>query len=275
MSEQNSGLSIFDKIPQPSEPVIPETPPPASATPEPIVPATPPIPPPFDPAAFAKTLGESVVAALPKPVVPEPKQLSPEEAKKLLKVWEPTDEFLAKFDNLETRKDALREMVQGIYVQADTAAQIRLIQMQQGIAQEVQQRMTPVEQYFAQEAVRQRENHFQTKFPELAKPELRPLLTGVMAGMAAAGQLDWNKSEETITAVASNMEKTIQQYNPTFKLSGGTVVAPTPSGSTPVKPATSTNPNALPSTTSGSGGGGGGVTPAGANAKKGLSIWDK
>src|SRR2546430_10997963 len=81
-----------------------------------------------DAAALAKefggVLGEHLKTITPKEPVAPP--MSKEEAQKLLKVWNPTKEWVTKFDNLETRESALAEMRDGLVIQADTLAQLRM-----------------------------------------------------------------------------------------------------------------------------------------------------
>ena len=62
---------------------------------------------------------------------PPPKEMTVQEAKRLLNVWEPTPEWLAKYDNIETRDQAIAEQRDGLIRQADTIMRYRMNEMQQ------------------------------------------------------------------------------------------------------------------------------------------------
>jgi len=204
----------------------------------------------FDYKALAAANAEAFKAAGFAPAAPkvEPqKQLTPEEAKKLLNVWEPDDAFLQEFGNLETQKAAIAKMRDNFIRQADTVAQLRMQEMQQ----QLEVRYAPLQNYVTEQEAVARETRFNTQFPDLAKPELRPLLTSIVQGLAAQGALDPKDETKTFKTIATAVEAVIKQTNPNFKLS------PASAGGKP-----NNNGNALRATTSGSGGGGGGKAPA-------------
>lgn len=201
----------------------------------------------FDPAAmataFASALKEAGVG--PQQHQQEQKQLSPEEAKKLLNVWDPDDAFIQKFGNLDTQKAAIAEMRDFFIKQADTVTQLRMQEFQQ----QMQQQFAPVQQFVSEQQAAARETKFNGTYPELAKSELTPLRDAVINGLATSGALKGKTDADAFKAIAGAMEAVIKQANPTFKLSAGSI---------PATKTKTTNGNALKPTTGGSGGGGGG-----------------
>ena len=68
---------------------------------------------------------------------PPQKEMTRRGGTKLLNVWEPTKEWLAKYDNLETRDQAIAEQRDGLIRQADTIMRYRMNEMQQAMEQTV------------------------------------------------------------------------------------------------------------------------------------------
>src|SRR4029077_15584822 len=97
--EVSHGAAVFEGAPAapgPSEPQTPSAPREASS-------------PTVDARALAHEFG-SVIGQHFQQQPPPQRQITPEEARKLLNVWEPSNEWLAKYDNLETRTNALAEL---------------------------------------------------------------------------------------------------------------------------------------------------------------------
>lgn len=205
----------------------------------------------FDPAAlagaFAQSLKDAGIGA-PQPAVEKP--LTPEEAKKLLNVWEPDDTFMAKFGNLETQKAALGEMRDAIVRQMDTIAQLRLAEQ----AKLYEDRLTPIQQYYVEQQAVAREGRFNKAYPDFAKPELKPLLTSVVQGLIAQKALDPKDEGKTFKTIGDAMLAVIKQANPDYKMSSG-------------GPQGKRSGSALPATTSGAGGGGGSGKAANTSGK--------
>jgi hypothetical protein len=209
----------------------------------------------FDPKAMAAAFADGLkTAGFSAPVAQQAPAMTAEEAKKLLNVWDPSDEFVTKFGNIDTQKAAIAEMRDGIIKQMDTIAQLRMQEM----AQQYEGRLEPLQQYVSSQEATARESRFHTTFPDLAKPELQPLINTVIQGLAQSKQLDPSDEKKTFQTIATAVESVIAQAQPGFKL--------TPGGSTPTgqKP---NNSNALSATTSGSGGGGGGKGSADVSGK--------
>src|SRR4029077_8482347 len=128
---------------------------------------------------------------------PPRKELSQEEAKRLLNFWEPTKEWLAKYDNIETREQAIAEQRDGLMKQADTIMRYRMGEMQRAM----EERYSPVVTYMQQQGAQGGEHRFAQAFPQLNKVELRPLLFSVAQSMLASGAR-FNGEQELFTAIA-------------------------------------------------------------------------
>lgn len=226
-------------------------------------PSTPPPPaaPTFDASAFAKEFGKEIGTVLSTQQQQRPlvKELTTEEAKKLLKVWDPDDTWYAKYDNLETRKTAVAEMRDALVIQSDTLAQHRMNEMREGLLKEFQPALTYMEQHQAA----QREERFGKKYTDLSKPELRPLLTAVAQELVKSGKT-YQDENLLFEDIAKGVEKVIQVTNPDFKLSAGSSPANNNHTAT-----------GIPITTPGAGGGAGGGGGKSAPVKRGLAIFGK
>lgn len=254
------GTSVFDEPAIESPVVTPIEEPVVIKKEEPIVPV---IPTTVDAKELAREFGETLRQHLPTaPVVKEP-EMSEAERKALLKVWEPTPEWIEKFDNLETRSAAIKEMHEGQLAQNDVITQVRIKQA----VDEVMRHVAPAIQYMEEQAATRREETFNTKFPQLAKPEFRPFLSTITADLQRKGKT-YASEDEMFTDIGTAAEAVMQQLDPNFKLS---------TGSTPVaktKPKSAPPASALKAVTPGSGGGGGGNVVVAATKPRGLAIFD-
>lgn len=207
-------------------------------------------PPAFDPAAlasaFAGALAQSGFKPQPQQQVQQQRQLSPEERQKLMKVWEPSDDFFTKFDNLETRKAAFLEMRDALMAQAEVNAQLRAYQVEQ----QLRQQYDPIAQgWEAQQAAAERER-FSKSYPDLANPAMEPLINAVAQGLVQQGK-KYNSEKEAFDAIAAGTVAVIQANNPAFKLN------------TPTKPTKPNGQRNALTPSRGGGGGGAGGAPAG------------
>ena len=197
---------------------------------------------------------------------PPQKEVSVEEAKRLLNVWEPTKEWLAKYDNLETRDAAIAEQRDGLIRQADTIMRYRMSEMQQ----QMEERYAPVVQYMQQQEARAGEWRFTQSFPQLAHEGLRPLLFSVSQNLLSQG-VRFRDERELFTAIARGVEAVIKVSNPTFSLesngSSGEGAA------VPQQRRIGHTKGSIPVTTPGAGGSGG---PKGGGPPKarGIAIFD-
>jgi hypothetical protein len=193
---------------------------------------------------------------------PPQKEMTVEEAKKLLNVWEPTPDWLAKYDNLETRDQAIAEQRDGLIKQADTIMRFRMNEMMQ----QMEQRYAPVVEYMQRQEAQAGEYRFAQHFPQLNQPGLRPLLYSVAQSLLASGAR-FNSEPELFTAIARGVESVIKVSNPQFSLTNGG------SGSPPQAKRTAPGPGSIPVTTPG-GGGTGAPKGTGPPKPRGLAIFD-
>lgn len=219
----------------------------------------------FDASKFAKEFGATLSETL-KPVIergqPEEK-MTPEEARRILNVWEPDDEWYKKYDNLDTRAEAVAIMRDGLIKQADTLNQFRMREMFDQLREEIM----PGLQSVSQQANMQREERFHTSYPQLSNPAMQPLIRAIAQDMVDKGQTFENESK-LFAAIASGVEAVIKVNNPEFKLetaSNGSDQRNQGRGG-----------RSLPVTSPGGGGGSGRRESSSKSDKpKGLAIFDK
>ncbi len=199
---------------------------------------TPTPPPAIDYEKLAQTFGGEIAKVMPKPQVMAQPELSQEEMEKALNKWKPTKEWTAKYGNIETQAEAIQEMVDGVTKHADTIAQARLMQQQK----QWEERMTPlIEQQKIAEAEKTQQA-FESAYPDLAKPELAPIVGSVVQSFQASGH-KFKSRKEFIDAVANGVDGVFKAHNPDYK---------------PTRTKVPVANNSLPVTSPGAGGGGGG-----------------
>lgn len=218
----------------------------------------------FDPkllaAEFGSVLKDSLKDIVPKPAAKPP--MTAEERDKILGKLNLDDNFLARFSNLETQKEALAELHDGIVRYADGLSQVRQVQLKKEMETMFEERFAPVVTYYQQQQAEAQIGRFGKTVPQLADPKLRPLILAVGKQLTEAGQ-SFKTEKEMFAAIAKGCEAVIKTTNPEFKLNLA------------AKAAKSSNPNALPSVSSGAGGGvGTGKTAAKKNdgTPKGLAL---
>lgn len=252
---RSRGMAAIDDPPiEPTTAVEPE---PVVVVPPPEVPVT------VDAGALAKQFGD-ILSERFKPTEPAEKKvddLTPEEARKLLNVWEPTKEWITEFDNLETRESALKKLRDGVVKNNDTITQYRIREALQGI----EGRIGPVMQFVQEQQNRQAEERFGKAYPQLADPAMAPLVKAVADSLKDKGK-KFDNEQVLFDELATGIEKVIKVSNPTFKLTPGS----TPGTTTKTK-----TTNAIPVTTPGSGGGAGGGGRDATPKKRGIAIFDK
>lgn len=221
----------------------------------------------FDASKFAKEFGDTLGTTL-KPILeqarPQEPEMTPEEARRILNVWEPDEQWYARYDNLETRTEAVNEMRDGLIRQADTIAQFRMKEMVDQLRGEVM----PHLQQSAQVANQQREERFKVTYPQLKEPALQPLIKAVAQDFVDRQQT-FQSEGELFKALAGGVEAVLKVNNPEFKLE--TVTSQNGSETTQGR-----SPRSLPVTSPG-GGGGTGRREGGPKPEKprGLAIFDK
>lgn len=254
--EGSKGLAAFDGDPIETEEIETETETPPTETPSVVAPTV-------DAGALAKQFGDILSERFKPPVQEEKKvdDLTPEEAGKLLNVWNPTKEWIAKFDNLETREAALKELRDGVVKNTDTITQYRIREALQGIKGEI----GPALEFVQETRNRQAEERFGKAYPQLADAAMSPLIKAVAESLREQGK-KYDSETALFDDLAKGVETVIKVSKPDFKLTPGS----NPGTTTKTK-----SNNAIPVTTPGSGGGaGGGGRGETTSKKRGLSIFD-
>lgn len=246
--EESRGMAAVDDPPVGGEPVV-ETPPQTVDVDKLTT-------------ALADKFGgvlSKMTPAAPKETPKKIDELTPEDAKKLLKIWEPDDNFLKDFDNLETKKAAITRMRDGLIGQADTISQHR---MREALAPVLEQ-LQPVIKFMQDYQSEQLTNRFTGRYEQLGSQEIRPLINAVAEDLASKGK-KFDTEEELFDALAKGVEKVIQVSNKDFKLSAA--------GSNPATNKGRNN-NAIPAMTPGSGGGTGSAPKGDEKVKRGLAVF--
>lgn len=191
----------------------------------------------FDPAAIGKAFAAELKGHFPVPAPAEPPrpQLTPEQIRQQLNVWEPDDAFMQQFGNLETQKAAVIAMRDGMLKQFDTIAQLRLHQMRAELDKQYEDKYGSAAKGWQEHQARERQSRFNTAFPQLANPSLAPVIAAVAQQISASGQ-QFADEASAFTALANGVEAVIKTTNPGFKLTGATAPSVKPGG---------TNPNAI------------------------------
>lgn len=186
--------------------------------------------------------------------------LTPEEAEKVLNVWKPTKEWIAKFGNLDTQEDALKELRDGFIRHGDTISQYRMNELKKAIEAKYEPVLTFMQQYQNEQAT----NRFNARYGQLSDPALIPVVEAITEKLSKSGK-KFDDEDALFTAIATEAEKAIRVINPEFKLTAGSSPATTK--------AKGQSNNSIPVTTPGSGGGGGGKGNDGPPVKRGIAIF--
>lgn len=215
-------------------------------------------PPMVDAAALAEKFGETLKGVLGdrKEV---PKELTAEEARKLLKFPELDDDFMKRFGNIETTKAALEEFRDKLLTHIHTVNGMTRREMMD----EMDGKFKPALEYVTKAEQRERDTDFDKAYPVLAKPELKPIIVAVRESLKNEKFAD---EKAHFKAVADGVAAVIKVHNPDFKLTDGSSPSPT-------KTKTSAS-GGIATTTPGSGGGGGGGKTE-ESTKKGIKVFDK
>ena len=197
----------------------------------------------FDPSALASAFAESLKTAGFGPAAePAKPTMTPEEAAKLLKVWEPDDAFLQEFGNVDTQLGAFKKMRDGLSAHFQTVLQAQL--------ERVRQEFSPIMQEVQTQREAALDTQFSTAYPQLGKSELKPLRDAVTQQLLQQGKR-FGSPAEAFKAVAEGVAAVLKVSNPNFTLSPASA-----GGSTSTIPVTSPGGGGG----GGSKGGGGGAT---------------
>lgn len=203
----------------------------------------------FDPKEFAKEFSSAFTNEFVSKTQKEPeqKQISPEEAKKLLNVWEPDDNYFQRFGNMDTQKAAFLEMRDGLIKQMDTIMQARQYQMDQ----QWKQQFEPVQQMLTQRQHQEQIDKFEKAYPSLAKPSLSDVRTTIGQRLQASGAFKDKTEPEAFKILAEAMASVAKEFDPNFSLETSAS-----NNSKTSRNGNSITPSSLGSQGGGSGGGG-------------------
>lgn len=211
-----------------------------------------------DAAALAKSLGDELKGAFGERKEQQ-KELTPEEARKLLKFPEIDDEFMKRFGDLPTQKAALEEFRDKILTHIHTVNGMTRREMMD----EMDGKFKPALEYVTKAELRERDSDFEKAYPVLAKSELKPIINAVRESLK---DKTFANEQESQKAVAEGVAAVIKVHKPDFKLSDG---------SSPSKKNNDQSANGITVTTGGSGGGGGGGGNNQPAKARGVAIFDK
>lgn len=201
----------------------------------------------FDPKEFAREFGSTFANQFQetqKKQEQSQKQMSPEEAKKALNVWEPDDAFFQRYGNLDTQKVAMLEMRDGLIKQMDTIMQARQFQADM----QWKQQFEPVAQMLTQRQQAEQISKFEAAYPSLAKSGLSDMRSAIGQRLQQTGAFQ-NKSEaEAFDILANAMASSIKEVHPDFSLGNAQTVSRTVRSGNGITPSST-----------GSGGGGSGT----------------
>jgi hypothetical protein len=265
--DEPRGTAIFDEIPVVEEKIDDDKGAGAEgAETEKDKKAETPVAPVVDAAALAKEFGGVIAEHFKKPeeVVPPKKkydELSQEEREKLIDLWEPTKDWQTKYDNLETREEALKEMRNGMTKSAATISKLRVDELREELAGSLKETCAFMRERQNQEA----EARLAKAYPDLAKPELQPVVKAVSQQLVENGK-KFTSESDLFKALADGVVSVFHAGGAKdFKLS---------TGSNPATTKKAKSANAIPVTTSGSGGGTGGGSGDGPAKARGIAIFD-
>jgi len=199
----------------------------------------------FDPRAIATELHS--VFQQNQPQRP-PTEAEIAQARKDLRVFEISDEWVTRFNNADTQKQAFEQLRDGLMAQFATYTDRFVSERDAAILE----RMSPFEQHFAQQQNEALMTRMNTAHPGLDK--LRPIVDKVIAHFQTSNAR-FPDEKSLFNAVVQHVEQVVGITQPGFKLSAGSA--------NPHQPAQN-QPGSLPRGASGSRGGGA-RTPAPAN----------
>lgn len=205
---------------------------------------------PFDVNALAGALGPAIAAAI-KPTQQQA-PLTREEAAKLLNQFDVSDDFLAKFDNLDSRKQSLMDFRDGIVRNVWTMIQMAFRERDT----KLDERFAPMQNYISTQEETARRSRFNSAYPDFSNPAFEPILLAVSQKLGEGGRT-FATEDDAFKALADGVEAVIKVTNPNFQRSAASA-AGKPNVRKP-----NGNPNALNGNASGAAGAAGASTGGG------------
>lgn len=215
----------------------------------------------LDPDAFAKSFGQVIGQTLQQhqqqqqaQLPPTPEQLA--EARRQLNFFDINDDYIKRFGNIETQKQALEEFRDGVVKHILTV----FSHLRNEDRQQIDQRFTPLQQMIEERNNTERMSRFQGRFPQFAAPELGPYVETAIEQLAARDAFKGKSEAEAFKLLAEHLAAAAKVTNNAFVLEDrGNAGAPQPSRSN----------NSIPVT---SGGSGASRSNGAAPAKKGWAL---
>lgn len=230
------------------------TPAPASSS----TPSPSPAPSGFDSAAFgesfAKTFAQVQQQSAP-PAPPTPEQIA--EARRQLNYFDVTDEFLTKFDNLETRKASLEAFRDGIVKHIVTVMNHLRENDRETYTKQFDERLTPLQSLIQERQASERQSRFNERFPQFAG--LGDHVNAAITHLSAKRAFEGKDEAASFKVLAEFLAGQAKSFNPNFVLEDRANGASASS---------SRSSNSLPVT-----GGGSGASRTGSTAPAGKGNW--
>lgn len=151
---------------------------------------------------ITRILSKAMPSVQQAPTTEPAKQYTPEEVKKLLNIFEPSDEFMERLSNPATAKEAVQEMLAGQAKHFNTILQLE----RQAMLDRVNQEFFPVKQQIQQQAAAKAEAEFYNEFKDLKGRE--ELTTTVMQALHARGAFQ-GKDASAIKQLIAGETRTI------------------------------------------------------------------
>jgi len=150
-------------------------------------------------------------------------EMTPEQMKQMLQVWEPDDAFVQGFFQAEDPRKALLDLRDGIMKQASTYAYLAM----QSVKNELMKQFEPVLIAHQQQQNEATEKRFYDKFSNLS--EYKALMPAVLQGLQAQNA-QFQTEDELFTRVAQEMTKLVRAAVPNFQVLPTTSNTPSQGG---------------------------------------------
>ena len=150
-------------------------------------------------------------------------EMTPEQMKQMLQVWEPDDAFVGSFFQAEDPRKALLDLRDGIMKQASTYAYLAM----QSTKNELMRQMEPILIAHQQQQNEATEKRFYDKYNHLS--EYKQLMPAVLQSLQAQ-KVQFQTEDELFTRVAQDMTNVVRAAVPNFHVPSATHSTPSQGG---------------------------------------------
>lgn len=192
--------------------------------------------------SFGKTFAETQRASAPQ-LPPTPEQLA--EGRKLLQFMDIDDEFVKRFGNLDTQKQAFEQFRDGITQHIFTVFNHLRGNDRTELEKMFNDGLTPVRSMIEERQNSERQQKFTTRFSQFAAPEIAPHIEVAISQLASRDAFKGKSEADSFKLVAEHLAAQAKAYNPNFVLEDAEANGSSPSPSR--------SGNSLPVTSRGSG----------------------